>query len=327
MKAVLCKAFGPPETLVIEEVAAPTVGPDEVKIGVRACGVNFPDTLIIENKYQHKPDLPFSPGGEAAGEIIEVGANVTSVKRGDRVIAMAGHGGFAEEMVVPGGNTMAIPDGMGYEMAAGFSLTYGTSLFALQNRANLQPGEKLLILGAAGGVGLSAIEIGKAMGAHIIACASTEEKLEACKEYGADEFINYAKEDLRVRAKEVGGVTGLDVIYDPVGGELSEAAFRAIGWYGRHLVIGFASGDIPRVPWNLALLKQAQIVGVFWGAYRDLFPELNASNMEQLAGWFEDGTLKVPVTQVFPMDRVGDALNTMIERRAIGKVVLTTDLI
>lgn len=326
MKAVMCKAFGPPEKLVIEDVASLDVGPDQVKIAVHACGVNFPDTLIIENKYQHKPDLPFSPGGEAAGVVLEVADGVKHVKPGDRVIAMATHGGFAEELVVPAFNAFRVPETMPFTTAAGFSLTYGTSLYALQNRGHLQPGERMLVLGAAGGVGLSAIEIGKAMGAHIVAAASSDEKLAVCKEYGADEFINYNTEDLRQRAKDLMGPTGFDVIYDPVGGDFSEAAFRAIGWHGRHLVIGFASGDIPRVPWNLALLKQAQIVGVFWGAFRDLFPEDNAKNISKLADWFEDGTLKVPVTQVFPLEEVAEALNTMIERRAVGKVVLTTDL-
>lgn len=326
MKAVLCKAFGPPETLVLEDVPALTVGPEEVKIAVHACGVNFPDTLIIENKYQHKPDLPFSPGGEAAGIVLEVADGVDRVQPGDRVVAMGTHGGFAEEMVVPATNCFLIPKGMAFTSAAGFSLTYGTSLYALKDRANLQPGEKMLVLGAAGGVGLSAIEIGKAMGAYVVAAASSDEKLAVCQEYGADAVINYSEADLRTAAKEAAGPNGFDVIYDPVGGDFSEAAFRSIGWGGRHLVIGFAAGDIPRVPWNLALLKQGQIVGVFWGNFRDFRPDENAKNVEQLAEWFEDGTLKVPVTQIFPLAEAAAALNMMIERRAIGKVVLTTDL-
>ena len=325
MKAVLCKAYGPPETLVIEEVASPAVGSGDVRVRVHACGVNFPDTLIIQNKYQFKPPLPFTPGGEVAGEVVEVGSGVTRVRRGDRVIAMVGWGGFADEAVVPADRTMPIPDGMDFVTAAGFTMTYGTSYYALKQRAALKPAETLLVLGAAGGVGLAAVELGRVMGARVIAAAGTDEKLELCKRYGADAVINYARESLQDRVKELTDGRGADVIYDPVGGDAFDQAIRCINWNGRLLVIGFASGRIPELPANLALLKGCSVVGVFWGAFTGREPAANAENLMELGRWFEQGTIKPYVCKTFPLERVAEALNAIERREALGKIVLTTD--
>ncbi len=265
MKAVLCKAFGPAETLVLEEVASPEAKKNEVLMEVHAAGVNFPDTLIIEGKYQFKPPFPFSPGGEASGVVTAVGEKVSHLKVGDRVMALTGWGSFAEEVAVPGYNVMPIPASMDFASAAAFGMTYGTSMHALKQRANLQPGETLLVLGASGGVGLAAVEIGKAMGAKVIAAASSAEKLEVAKAAGADELINYSESNLKDEVKRLTGGQGADVIYDPVGGDLFDAAIRSIAWNGRLLVVGFASGRIPELPVNLPLLKGAAVVGVFWG--------------------------------------------------------------
>ena len=251
MKAVLCKAFGPAETLVLEDIASPAIKKNEVLVEVHAAGVNFPDTLIIEGKYQFKPPFPFAPGGEAAGVVRAVGENVSHLKVGDRVMGLTGWGSFAEEIAVPGYNVMAIPDGMDYQTAAAFSMTYGTSMHALKQRANLQPGETLLVLGASGGVGLAAVEIGKAMGARVIAAASCADKLAVAKAAGADELINYSETSLKDEIKRLTGGNGVDVIYDPVGGDLFDQAVRSIAWNGRLLVVGFASGRIPELPVNL----------------------------------------------------------------------------
>src|SRR5690606_10952453 len=259
MKAVLCKAWGPPETLVVEEVPDPVPGPGQVLIDVKAAGVNFPDTLIIEKKYQFVPELPFSPGGEVAGIVEAAGEGVTAFKPGDRVLGSIGWGGFAEKAVAEAGRVMPIPGDMPFDVASAFVLAYGTSLYALKDRARLQAGETLLVLGAAGGVGIAAVEIGKAMGARVIAAASSDDKLALCRERGADELINYGTEDLRERIKALTDGKGPDVIYDPVGGAMTEAAFRSIGWDGRHLVIGFAARDLPTVPPKLALLERGQL--------------------------------------------------------------------
>ena len=272
MKAVLCKAFGPAETLVLEEIASPEAKKNEVLLEVHAAGVNFPDTLIIEGKYQFKPPFPFSPGGEAAGVVTAVGEKVSHLKVGDRVMALTGWGSFAEEVAVPGYNVMPIPASMDFASAAAFGMTYGTSMHALKQRANLQPGETLLVLGASGGVGLAAVEIGKAMGAKVIAAASSAEKLEVAKAAGADELINYSENSLKDEVKRLTGGQGADVIYDPVGGDLFDAAIRSIAWNGRLLVVGFASGRIPELPVNLTLLKGAAVVGVFWGAFAQRQP-------------------------------------------------------
>jgi NADPH2:quinone reductase len=324
VKAVLCKAYGPPESLVVEEVAPLVAGPGEVVISVKAASLNFPDVLIIQNKYQVKPPLPFSPGSEAAGVIKEVGDGVTHVKRGDRVMAVTIYGAFAEEVKTDGRKVLPIADGMDDVTAAAFVLTYGTSDHALRDRAGLKAGEWLLVLGAAGGVGIAAIEIGKAIGARVIACASTADKLAICRDHGADETINYTTEDLRERIKAITGGAGVDVVYDPVGGPYTELALRSTAWRGRLLVVGFAAGEIPKIPLNLMLLKGCAIVGVFWGDYARREPEHLAGSMRQLQRWYADGKIKPHVSATFPLERAADALNLMAARQVKGKVVLTT---
>lgn len=323
MRAVLCKQFGPPDSLVVEEVPEPTPGPGEVVVGVAGCGVNFPDVLIIQDKYQFKPELPFSPGGEIAGTVVAVGEGVDAPAVGDRVLATLGWGGMAEQVVVPAKATIPVPDGVDLPTAAGFLIAHGTSHHALVDRANLQPGETLLVLGAAGGVGLAAVEIGALLGARVIAAASSDEKLELCRQKGATDTINYATEDLRARLKELTDGRGVDVCYDPVGGDLSEPALRSMAWDGRFLVIGFAAGDIPKVPLNLPLLKGCSVVGVFWGAFTGREPERNASNIAQLLGWLAEGKLQPHVSATYPLERAAEALADLAERRATGKVVVT----
>ena len=325
MKAVLCKTYGPPESLVLEEVEPLKPGKGQVVIGVRACGVNFPDTLIIQGKYQFKPPMPFSPGSEVAGVVKAVGAGVDSAKVGDRVIAFTGHGGFAEEVLAEAAQLIPMPQGMDFPIASAFVLTYGTSHYALKDRAQLKPGETLLVLGAAGGVGLAAVEIGKVMGARVIAAASTDEKLEVCKQHGADELINYTTQDLRERVKELTRGNGVDVVYDPVGGNFSEAALRSIAWEGRFLVIGFTAGEIPRIPLNLTLLKGCSIVGVFWGSFTARDPKRNQEHLRELLTWLTTGKLKPLISATYPLDRAADALNDMLHRRVKGKVVLLVD--
>jgi NADPH2:quinone reductase len=324
MKAVLCKEHGPPDRLVVEDVPPLSAAPGQVVVSVKACGVNFPDTLIIQGKYQYQPPLPFSPGGEVAGVIKEVGAGVDGVTPGDRVIAFTGAGGFAEEVPAVPGQLIPIPDGMDFVTASAFVMTYGTSHYALRDRARLQAGETLLVLGAAGGVGLAAVEIGKVLGARVIAAASTDEKLELCRKYGADETVNYATEDLKERVKELTG-EGADVVYDPVGGPYSEAAIRATGWGGRFLVIGFAAGDIPRIPLNLALLKSCSIVGVFYGAFTQRDPARNRELLEELIGWFAAGKVKPHISATYPLERAAEALEEVMSRRAQGKIVLVPE--
>jgi NADPH2:quinone reductase len=322
MKAVLCKVYGPPESLAIEEVPSPTPGQGEVAISVKAASVNFPDVLIIQNKYQVKPPLPFSPGSELAGVVKSVGAGVTAFKPGDAVMAIIGYGAFAEEVKADAARVMPIPTGMGFASAAAFGLTYATSEHALCDRGALQPGETLLVLGAAGGVGIAAIEIGKVLGARVIACASTDEKLAVCREHGADDTINYATEDLRERIKTLTEGKGADVVYDPVGGAYTELALRSIAWRGRLLVVGFAAGDIPKIPLNLTLLKGCSIVGVFWGEFTRREPQRFAEAMKKLGRWFAEGKLKPHVSRTFPLERAADALALMAERKVKGKVVL-----
>lgn len=323
MKAVLCKSFGPPESLVVEDAPSPQIKPSEILLDVHAAGVNFPDTLMIEGRYQFKPPFPFSPGGEAAGVIAAVGEKVSHLKVGDRVMALTGWGSFAEQVVVAGTNALPIPPSMDFETAAAFSMTYGTSMHALTQRANLQPGESLLVLGASGGVGLAAVEIGKAMGARVIAAASSAEKLEVAKNAGADELINYSEVSLKERLKELTGGQGVDVIYDPVGGKLFEEAFRSIAWNGRMLVVGFAAGgDIPALPANLPLLKGAALIGVFWGAFAQRQPQDNAANFRQLFAWHAEGKLKPLVSQRFALEEAGQAIATLGQRKAVGKLVV-----
>ncbi len=325
MKAILCKTYGPPESLVLEEVEPLKPGRGQVVIAVKACGVNFPDTLIIQGKYQFKPPLPFSPGSEVAGVVKEVGAGVKHVKEGDRVIAFTGHGGFAEEVLAEAAQLIPIPKGMDFTTASAFVLTYGTSHYALKDRAQLKPGETLLVLGAAGGVGLAAVEIGKVMGARVIAAASSDEKLEVCKQHGADEGINYTTEDLRERVKELTQGNGVDVVYDPVGGNYSEAALRGMAWGGRFLVIGFTAGEIPRIPLNLTLLKGCSIVGVFWGSFTARDPKRNQEHLQELLTWFVTGKIKPLISATYPLSRAADALNDMMNRKVKGKVVLLVD--
>ncbi len=322
MKAVVCKAWGPPESLVVEEVADPSPRAGEVLVEVHAAGVNFPDVLIIQNKYQFKPPLPFTPGGEVAGVVTSVGEGVSNVKPGDRVLATVGWGGFAEQVAAQAKGAIPIPDEMDFPTAAAFLMTYGTSHYALKDRAAIRPGETLLVLGAAGGVGLAAVELGKLMGARVLAAASSDEKLALCKEYGADELINYAREDLKDRVKELTGGQGADVVYDPVGGSFAEAALRATNWNGRFLVIGFAAGEIPKIPLNLVLLKSCQLVGVFWGAFVGRETERHLANVRELMDWYRAGKLRPHVSATYPLERVAEALNDLAERRVRGKVVL-----
>ncbi len=324
MKAVLCKSHGMPDTLVVEDVPSPDLSEGQVLISVKACGVNFPDTLIIQGKYQFKPDLPFSPGGEVSGVIKAVGDGVTNVSVGDRVIAFSTWGGFAEELAVDANRLIRMSDKMEFEKASAFILTYGTSYHALKDRANIQPGETLLVLGASGGVGLAAIQLGKAMGARVIAAASTKEKLDVCAVNGADELINYSSEDLRARVKEITQGAGVDVIYDPVGGPLSEKALRDMSWRGRFLVVGFAVGEIPKVPLNLALLKGCSIVGVFWGDFTRREPALNEANNQELMRLFEAGKISPHIHKVYPLTQASEALNELLDKKVSGKVVLST---
>lgn len=324
MKAVLCKAFGPADTLVLEETASPVAKANEVLIDVHAAGVNFPDTLIIEGKYQFKPPFPFSPGGEASGVVAAVGEKVSHLQVGDRVMALTGWGSFAEQVAVPAYNVLPIPVSMDFTSAAAFSMTYGTSMHALKQRANLQAGETLLVLGASGGVGLAAVEIGKAMGAKVIAAASSAEKLEVAKAAGADELINYKDSSLKEELKRLTGGKGVDVIYDPVGGDLFEEAFRSIGWNGRFLVVGFAAGGgIPALPANLPLLKGAALIGVFWGSFAQRQPQDNAANFQQLFVWHAEGKIKPLVSQTFPLTDAAKAINTLGQRKAVGKLVVS----
>jgi len=323
MRAVLCKSYGPPETLVVEDVPSPVPGPGEAVIAVKAASVNFPDVLIIENKYQLKPPLPFSPGSELAGVVKAIGDGVTSFQPGDRVMAITGFGAFAEEVTTDTRRLLAIPPKMDFATAAAFGLTYGTSEHALVDRGALASGETLLVLGAAGGVGLAAIEIGKILGARVIACASTNDKLAVCREHGADETINYTSEDLRERIKALTDGRGPDVVYDPVGGAYTELALRSIAWRGRLLVVGFAAGDIPKIPLNLTLLKGCSIVGVFWGDWARREPQHFAAAMQRLAGWHAEGRLKPHISATFPLERAADALTLMAARQVTGKVVLT----
>lgn len=332
MRAVLCKEYGPPENLVVEELPSPTPGKGQVVLSVKACGVNFPDVLIIQNKYQFKPPLPFSPGGEVAGTVKELGEGVTHVKVGDRVIGSTGWGGYAEEVAVDAARLIPIPDEMEFTTASAFVMTYGTSHHALKDRAAIKPGETLLVMGAAGGVGLAAVELGKAMGATVIAAASTQEKVDVCLAHGADKGIVYPSGQLtRDDQKKFGeqlkalfGDKGVDVIYDPVGDAYAEPALRSIAWEGRYLVVGFAAGEIPKIPLNLALLKGCQIVGVFWGAFVARNPKANQENLKELMGLFNSGKIKPHVSATYPLEKAADALNAMANREVKGKVVLTT---
>jgi NADPH:quinone reductase len=325
MKAVLCKAYGPPESLVIEDVPSLTPGPHQVVVAVKACGVNFPDTLIIQGKYQFKPEMPFSPGGEVAGVVKLVGKEVSGVKTGDRVTAFTGWGGFAEEVLADATRLIPMPPEADFKLASSFVMTYGTSYHALKDRAHLQAGETLVVLGAAGGVGLAAVELGKVMGAKVIACASSDDKLAVCKQRGADELINYSRDNLKQRLKELTGEKGVDVAYDPVGGDYAEPVIRSMGWNGRYLVVGFAAGDIPKIPLNLPLLKGSSLVGVFWGSFTRYEAKKSQHNLMELLGLLMQGKLKPLISATYPLERAADALNDIMQRKVTGKVVLVTE--
>ncbi len=322
MKAVLCRQYGPPESLTVEEIAAPQPGAGEALVAVKAASVNFPDVLIIQNKYQVKPPLPFSPGAEMAGVVQSVGAGVTNVKPGDRVLGLTTWGAFAEQCVADAKRLIPLPPKMDYATAASFLLTYGTSHHALRHRASTRAGETLLVLGAAGGVGIAAVEIGKILGLRVIACASSADKLAVCREHGADETIDYSKEDLRERVKSITGGKGVDIIYDPVGGALTEAALRASAWRARLLVIGFAGGEIPKIPLNLPLLMERDIIGVYWGEWLKHAPQEFADSLKELFAWYADGKLRPHISQRFPLERTAEALALMAARGAKGKIVI-----
>lgn len=322
MKAVLCRAYGPPESLEIGDLPVPQPGPGEALVRVRAAALNFFDTLIIENKYQAKPDLPFSPAAEFCGEIAQLGEGVGGWSEGERVSGYMGWGAAREYVVVPADRLVRVPAALTDEQAAGLAVTYGTTIHALVDRAEIREGETLVVLGAAGGTGIAAVEIGKALGATVIACASSAEKLALAKARGADHVIDYSAENLRERLKELTRGAGVDVLYDPVGGELAEPALRSMGWKGRYLVIGFAAGEIPKIPLNLLLLKGCDIRGVFWGAFCKREPEKQAQQMRQLLDWAERGVISAHVDAAFPLAETAQALRLIADRKARGKIVV-----
>lgn len=322
MKAVICKSFDVIENLTIEEIPSLKPDKDEVIIHVKACGLNFPDTLIVQGKYQFKPDFPFSPGGEISGIIKEIGENVSHLKVGDHIMYGSVFGGFAEEVKAKANEVFIMPPTMDFTTAASSMLTYGTSYHALVNRAKIQKGETLLVLGAAGGVGTAAIQIGKTLGATIIAAASTNEKLEFCKENGADFTINYSTENLKERVKKLTNGKGADVIYDPIGDKFSEPALRAIAWKGKYLVVGFAAGEIPKIPLNIVLLKGCQLIGIFWGAFIKNEPQLNTKNFMTIVKWFAEGKLKSRIHKEYPLEKIVEAMQVMINKEVKGKIVL-----
>jgi NADPH:quinone reductase len=330
MKAALCTHYGPPEEMVVQDVPSPSPRKGQVVVTVKACGVNFPDVLMIQDKYQFKPALPFSPGGEIAGVVKEAGEGVTSFKPGDKVIVSIGSGGFAEEALADASRCVPMPANLDFAVASSFFVTYGTSLHALKDRAHLKAGESLVVLGAAGGVGLSAVELGKTMGARVIAAASSQEKVDLAKKHGADDGFVYPsgplsrdqQKALSEDIKRLTGGQGADVLYDPVGGDYAEPALRAMNWQGRYLVIGFAAGDIPRVPLNLTLLKGCDIVGVFWGASMARDPKGGLANLTQITQWISEGKLKPHVSVQIPLARAGEAIRLLMDRKAQGKVVV-----
>ena len=323
MKALLCRELTGIDNLRVEEVADLQPAAGEVVIDVKAAGVNFPDILLVQGKYQYKAPLPFAPGFELAGVVKAVGTGVTHLRPGDHVLAVVNHGAFAEQAVAPAERVMKLPAGTDLESAAAMMFTYGTSYHALKDRGELKPGETLLVLGAAGGVGLAAVELGKLMGARVIAAASSPEKLAVCRVQGADEGIDYSKEDLRERLKALTQGKGVDVVYDPVGGAYTETALRSLAWKGRLLVVGFAAGEIPRIPLNLPLLKGSSIVGVYWGAFLEKDPAGGRDNARQLVEWLAAGKIKPQVYRRYPLDKAVDALRDVSERRVAGKAVIT----
>ena len=322
MKAVLCESFGPAENLTLADIEAPQLLPGHVIVEIRACALNFPDVLMIEGKYQSLPPFPFTPGGEFAGVVSEVADDVQNWQVGDEVFGACGHGAMAEHICVTAKSLRAKPQSMGFAQASGISTTYGTSYYALKQRANLQAGETLLVLGAAGGVGLAAVELGKAMGARVIAAASSPEKLQIAKHAGADDLIDYSDGELKEKVKALTEGKGADVIYDPVGGPMFDQCMRCINWGGRVLIVGFVGGDIPKVPTNLILLKSCQVVGVFYGAFSGRFPAENQQNFVEIINMFNSGDLKALVGGEYALDDYVNALNCLSQRRAVGKIVV-----
>lgn len=322
MKAVLCERLGGPETLVLRDVDMPEPGPGEVLVRVAAAALNFFDTLIIEGRYQFRPELPFSPGAEFAGQVVSVGEGVELFEPGDRVMGYVRWGAVREAVIATEDDLVLLPDGISEDVAAGLTVTYGTALHAFRDRARLEEGETVAVLGASGGVGLAAVEIARAMGARVIACASSAEKLELARAHGAGELVNYAEDDLKARLKDLTDGSGVDVVYDPVGGDYAEAALRATGWRGRYLVVGFAAGDIPKPPLNLVMLKGCDVLGVFWGEAIIREPESHRDNMAQLLAWVAEGRIVPHVHAVYPIEETAQALRELVERRAQGKVVI-----
>ncbi len=325
MKALLCESYGPPEHLRLREVAIPKPRRGQIRIRVRSAGLNFPDSLIIQNKYQFRPQLPFSPGGEAAGEVDAVGDGVDDFVCGERVAAITTYGAFAEYVVAEASHTTRVPESMDLKTAGSFTLTYGTAHHALKQRAALKSAEAVLVMGAGGGVGLAAVEVAKAMGAFVIGAASSEDKLALICAHGVDKAINYGQSDIREAVKELTAGRGPDVIFDPVGDRFSEPAFRSIAWEGRYLVIGFAAGQVPAIALNLPLLKGASIVGVFWGAFVSRNPEMHKRNMEELYLWHAQGRIKAMVSRAFSLEEGGAAIRSMMDRQAIGKAILSLE--
>jgi len=322
MKALLCTRYGTPDDLEFADVPDPEPGPGEAVVKVAAAALNFFDTLIIAGKYQTKPAMPFSPSAEFSGTVERVGAGVTGLKAGDRVLGYSGHGAARERIALSAERLVKLPDGVDFDRAAGLTVTYGTSLHALKDRARLQPGETLAVLGASGGAGLAAVELGKIMGARVIACASSAEKVEFARKHGADAGIDYGKEDLKDALRRATDGRGADVIYDPVGGGYAEAALRSIAWYGRFLVVGFAAGEIPKLPLNLVLLKGCDVVGVFWGSWIERDKAGHRANTEQLLQWCAQGKLSSHVHAVYPLREAAAALKAIAARKVMGKVIL-----
>lgn len=322
MKALLCTHYGTPDDLTLADVPDPTPAPGQAVVRIHAAALNFFDTLIIANKYQTKPALPFSPAAEFAGEVEALGEGVTRLKVGDRVLACSGYGAAREKIAIDAEKLIKIPDGLDWDHAAGLCVTYGTTLHALKDRARMKPGETLAVLGASGGVGIAAIEIGKAMGARVVACASSADKLAFAKERGADDLIDYASEDLKEALRRVTGGKGVDVIYDPVGGAYTEPALRSIAWQGRFLVVGFAAGDIPKLALNLVLLKGCDVLGVFWGSFIERDLAGHRANTKQLMQWCLDGKVSSHIHAVYPLADAATALKAIAARQVMGKVIL-----
>jgi len=322
MKAVLCTHFGAPDDLELADIPEPTAGPGEAVVAIKAAALNFFDLLIIAGKYQHKPPFPFSPAAEFAGVVESIGSGVSNVAPGDRVIGWTGWGAAREKIAAGAPHLLKLPDNLDFDRAAGLTVTYATTLYGLRERGNLKEGETLVVLGASGGVGLAAIEIGKIMGARVIACASSEEKLAFAKAHGADETVNYASTDLRDALKRLGGPNGIDVVYDPVGGPYAEPALRSLGWEGRYLVVGFAAGDIPKIPLNLVLLKSCDIRGVLWGSWTVRDPKGQLALMKDIAAWCAEGKLSAHVHAAYPLAETAAALKAIAERKVMGKIVL-----